>query len=33
MDDFLPKPFRVQELAAVLRPFLPDAATRGQSGG
>jgi signal transduction histidine kinase/CheY-like chemotaxis protein len=33
MDDFLPKPFRVQELATVLRPFLPDAATRGQSGG
>jgi two-component system, sensor histidine kinase len=27
MDDFLPKPFRVQQLAAVLRPHLPDAAT------
>ena len=33
MDDFLPKPFRVQELATILRPFLPEAAPRGQSGG
>ncbi len=32
-DDFLPKPFRVQELATILRPFLPEAAPRGQSGG